>query len=265
MRTISIDRVVDKFLSSTDGKKQIISLGSGSDTRYFRLKREKKHDNFLYHELDFKQNNETKISRLKDPRCAQLIQQLCDIDIEKAEVKEDELKSTEYFIHSVDLRTLPSDQEWIDTSIPTLLISECCLIYLSPDQAAQVLSYFTNKFVSTPLAVVIYEPFRPHDAFGRTMIRNLTTRGIVLQTIEKYSDMEQQLQRLTDLDFDARAVDTNFIWQNWVDQDEKDRIDKLEWMDEVEEFELLAKHYCVGWGWKGFQSDTSWQTLSTST
>lgn len=240
-------------------------MGSGSDTRYFRLKRAKRHQDFIYHELDFKQNNETKIARLKNSRCAELIQELCGVDIEKAEIENAELKSTEYFIHSVDLRTLPSDQEWVDTSVPTLLISECCLIYLPPDQAAQVLSYFSEKFTSTPLAIVIYEPFRPNDPFGKTMIRNLTTRGIVLQTIEKYSDLEQQIKRLTQLDFNAKAVDTNLIWQNWVNQDEKDRIDKLEWMDEIEEFELLAKHYCVGWGWRGFQTDTSWQTFPAPT
>lgn len=97
------------------------------------------------------------------------------------------------------------------------------------------------------------------------MIRNLTTRGIVLQTIEKYSDIEQQVQRLAALGFAPKAADTNFIWEKWINQTEKDRIDKLEWMDEVEEFELLAKHYCVAWGWKGFQTDTLWQALPAST
>lgn len=93
------------------------------------------------------------------------------------------------------------------------------------------------------------------------MITNLTTRGIVLQTIQKYADPSLQQQRLIDCGYTAKAGDTEFIWSNWIAEPEKERIDQLEWMDEVEEFVLLAKHYCIAWGWRNYQDDKTWQAL----
>jgi [phosphatase 2A protein]-leucine-carboxy methyltransferase len=104
------------------------------------------------------------------------------------------------------------------------------------------------------------------------MVSNLTTRGIVLQTLEKYHDLEEQRRRLHDHGFGrqenrdrsgygAQAVDIDFIWGRWIDENEKDRVEKLEWMDEVEEFVLLAKHYCVAWGWRGFENENAWKQI----
>jgi hypothetical protein len=36
-----------------------------------------------------------------------------------------------------------------------------------------------------------------------------------------------------------------------VDEAERDRVATLELMDELEEWELLAKHYLITWGWRG--------------
>ena len=224
--------------------------------------KDKKYQDIVYHELDFRENNEAKISRLKQPQCIEVIRQLCEIDISKAEIRDGELSLHDYHIHSIDLRDLPKNNTLFDSMIPTLLISECCLIYLSPEKAEEVLACFSSMFTATSLAIVIYEPFRPNDPFGKTMIRNLMTRGIVLQTIERYSDIPQQQHRLASLSFEAKAVDTDTIWRKWIGQNEKSRIDKLEWLDEVEEFELLAKHYCVAWGWRQFQNESTWQDLT---
>jgi len=89
------------------------------------------------------------------------------------------------------------------------------------------------------------------------------TRGIVLQTIKKYADLHSQRQRLIDHNFTAKAADTDFIWSNWIADSEKERIDKLEWMDEVEEFVLLARHYCIAWAWRNYNDESAWQALSS--
>lgn len=46
------------------------------------------------------------------------------------------------------------------------------------------------------------------------------------------------------------AINLHFMWSAWVEDKEKDRMTELEWMDEVEEWILLMKHYCVVWGWR---------------
>jgi [phosphatase 2A protein]-leucine-carboxy methyltransferase len=38
-------------------------------------------------------------------------------------------------------------------------------------------------------------------------------------------------------------------------------VERLEWLDEVEEWKLLASHYCVAWGWKGALFDEAWSDL----
>lgn len=46
------------------------------------------------------------------------------------------------------------------------------------------------------------------------------------------------------------AADVDFIWEEWVSGDEKERVAALEMLDEVEEWRMLARHYCVAWGWR---------------
>ncbi|EXJ80613.1 hypothetical protein A1O3_06897 [Capronia epimyces CBS 606.96] len=281
LRTASIDRIVDTFLSSTGhGCRQIISLGAGSDTRYFRLKHKRQNLAIVYHEVDFEANTRRKIGRLRSPPFADKAKTLAGVDMHASDVRLSEdgstLRSSEYNIHPQDLRRLPRDNAdltGVDKDLPTLIISECCLVYLPPEDADAVLRYFSQLFPSTtPLAIVVYEPIRPHDSFGRTMVRNLMSRGIQLQTLEKYAGLAEQQERLKTYGFrgddgtgsGAEAVDINFIWQRWTPPEEKERVDGLEWMDELEEFVLLAKHYCICWGWRGYGEGSGWKELPSS-
>lgn len=157
----------------------------------------------------------------------------------------------------------------VDPTLPTLLISECCLIYLSPLEAANVIDFFTQTLfpvsvsesgspVGAPLGLILYEPIRPHDAFGRTMVSNLATRGIQLQTLHQYATLGAQRQRLRAQGFahGQAAADVQFIWERWVSETEKERVAGLEMLDEMEEWNLLAQHYCVAWGWReGFAGE----------
>ncbi|KAJ9637035.1 carboxy methyl transferase for protein phosphatase 2A [Knufia peltigerae] len=281
-RTTGIDRIVDAFLSATgNSHKQIVSLGAGSDTRYFRLKQARRDVAITYHEIDFEANTRRKVNQLRSPAFSAAAKNLAGVDMHahQVEISDDGamLTSPEYIIHSRDLRQLPHQEAGLtglDTSLPTLIISECCLIYLPPDDADAVLRYFSNLFPSgTPLAIVIYEPIRPHDSFGKTMVNNLMNRGIQLKTLEKYAGLAEQRARLETHGFKSgeagtlggsRSVDVDFIWREWVDGGEKERIDGLEWMDEVEEFVLLAKHYCISWGWRGYGEDGNWRSLPST-
>jgi [phosphatase 2A protein]-leucine-carboxy methyltransferase len=240
-------------------------------------------DDLLYHEIDFPTNNAVKIKQLESSALNNLAQELCGINFLFQQVDSSPDCTTVisagapgYFIHSHDLRNLPLKNEalkYIETEVTTLFVSECCLIYLSPADADMALEYFTGLFPSTtPVGIVIYEPIRPHDAFGRTMVANLTARGIHLQTLEANATLGMQRQRLRRFGFGARriedrehgehgkggnaddvcvgAIDLDFMWSSWVDDKEKERVAELEWMDEMEEWKLLMKHYCVAWGWR---------------
>lgn len=220
--------------------------------------------NLLYHELDFPTNTHHKITAIqRSPALAQCIGTGLVITPDQFT-----LSSPTYHIHALDLRTLypssPTALANIDSSLPTLLISECCLIYLPPSAADAVIGHFTSIFPSsTPLGLILYEPINPFDAFGKVMVSNLAARGIVMQTLHRYGSLEAQKERLRVYGFvgGREARDVGSLWEQWVGGEEKERVAGLEMVDEVEEWELLAGHYCVAWGWRGGADDgkESWQ------
>jgi [phosphatase 2A protein]-leucine-carboxy methyltransferase len=161
----------------------------------------------------------------------------------------------EYYCHGVDLRNLAKDDApqsipGLRTDVPTLLVSECCLCYLEAPAARQVLKWFTDRIADT--AVIVYEPVRPDDPFGRMMVSNLAARHIRMPTLEAYKEPADQVARLQEAGFEtAKVLTIHDIYERWVSAEEKMRLDRLEGLDEVEEWILLASHYVVAWAWRG--------------
>ncbi|USW56222.1 Putative methyltransferase Ppm1/Ppm2/Tcmp, S-adenosyl-L-methionine-dependent methyltransferase [Septoria linicola] len=255
VRTKAIDRLVTRFLEANPAQqKQIISLGAGSDTRFFRLCAGK--HNVVYHELDFEDNVNPKRTSIRNAN-----------ELARMTVSQDQ--GSAYHLHAIDLRVLTNKSPPIlpdlDPDLPTLILSECCLCYFPPDLAISVLNYFTMH-IKGGCGIVLYEPVRPFDAFGRTMMSNLASRGIELRTLKKYYSLDAQRRRLKLAGFESGqgARDVHQIWNSndWVDEAERHRIEKIEWLDEVEEWNLLASHYCVSWGWRGDHLATAWSSIS---
>ena len=248
---------MDDFLQAEPNvRKQVISLGAGSDTRYFRMCARQDPPDVLYHELDFVENTRRKLAAIRKVPAMQA-------RFEGATMTEDEAHAANYHLHAVDLRTLSEPEppygeagllNGIDPDLPTLLLSECCLTYLKPEAADAVVAYFLAGRLSpsTPVGLALYEPINPFDSFGKVMVANLASRGIVLQTLHKYSSLDAQIKRLAALGLKSgqRAVDVDFLFEHWIDDEEKARVDQVEMLDEVEELKLLLKHYCVAWAWK---------------
>ncbi|MAD87777.1 MAG: hypothetical protein CL912_32860 [Deltaproteobacteria bacterium] len=289
-RTTALDILINAFLSEPESaappqKKQIISLGAGTDTRYFRLRSKNKHHNLIYHEFDFPSvtttksktvlnnrllsNNESEvlITEFKSPEFG-MPQQDTDWGISSSRDGKPEVT---YCCHPIDLRQVPhlkdaKDIQGLQTDVPTLIISECCLCYLDLDTARDVVRWFTDRITS--VGIVLYEPIGVDDAFGQVMVSNLASRGIAMPTLEQYKTLADQKARLLDLGFQGdgkaggqEAETVENIWQNWVPSTEKERVDRLEGLDEVEEWQMLARHYAVAWGWRGSNGWEGWSGL----
>jgi [phosphatase 2A protein]-leucine-carboxy methyltransferase len=84
------------------------------------------------------------------------------------------------------------------------------------------------------------------------MVTNLAARGIQLQTLHRYASLRAQRDRLREHGFVSgqAAAGVDFIWEKWIGDTEKERVAELEMLDELEEWNLLAAHYCVAWGWR---------------
>ncbi|RAL17075.1 protein C-terminal leucine carboxyl O-methyltransferase ppm1 [Aspergillus homomorphus CBS 101889] len=321
VRTTTIDHLLTHFFlpgAQTDTqtsatpsrKKQIISLGAGSDTRIFRLltshpslhhHHHHHNNNLIYHELDFPTNTAAKVRAIRGSPLLQRALGITAADPKSVTISPaaDALHTPHYHLHPIDLRRLAAlatsasevDLETIlpglDRSLPTVLVSECCLMYLESEEARRVVDFFTGVFspksstvlqsqaqdgdtglggitegagnaeergssAPAPLGLILYEPIRPDDAFGRTMVANLATRGIQLQTLHRYASLAAQRERLREHGFATgqEAADVDFLWERWVPEAEKERVAGLEMLDEMEEWRLLARHYCVAWGWR---------------
>jgi [phosphatase 2A protein]-leucine-carboxy methyltransferase len=272
-----LDTLILKFLLSTSAStpKQIVSLGAGSDTRYFRFITSHPSLELIYHELDFPTNTTSKVSTIKSsPILLKAITTHPSAqggDAIKISADGSSLTSPGYNIHAVDLRDFANvasapELPNLNKSASTLILSECCLIYLPPETTTAILQTLTEMLIPSPvpLSLVMYEPINPHDAFGRTMVQNLLQRGINLQTLSTYPSLQAQKIRLKEAGFTdgQEAADVDWIFESeWTGKPERDRVARCEMLDEVEEWKLLARHYCVAWGWRGDIFGDAWRSL----
>ncbi|KAI8944702.1 leucine carboxyl methyltransferase [Xylaria longipes] len=259
-RTTALDRLVGAFLSATEGQeRQIVSLGAGTDTRIFRLFRGGNLSKLIYHEVDFPTVTDRKYHVVRSTAgLSAVLPKPNFVDQTHAWRDEDLPGASQYWCHGLDLRDLSKPDatplSGLRTDVPTLLISECCLCYLEVADASKVMKYFTNRIPH--LSVVMYEPIHPHDAFGKQMVSNLAARHIRMPTLEEYADTSKQEARLRDAGFDSvHSLTIERIWEDWISPEGKERVDGLEGLDEVEEWNLLAGHYAVSWGWRRINLD----------
>ena len=246
------------FLSGTSYQgpqpRQIISLGAGTDTRPFRLFARQKQNQVVYHELDFAAMAAKKLRTVRAvPALRAILPNASDPENDSWGARPP--SGGEYLCHGVDLRRLaqsdaPSTLPGLRTDVPTLLVSECCLCYLEPAEAQGVISWFAHRIAD--VGIVLYEPVKPDDPFGKMMVSNLAARRIRMPTLEMYKQPDDQASRLRDAGFEfANAVTVDEIYETWISDEERERVDRLEGLDEVEEWKLLAGHYAVAWGWRG--------------
>jgi hypothetical protein len=102
------------------------------------------------------------------------------------------LYAPKYHLLPADLRRPPSEslsaltrekglgETLLSTNLPTLLLFECVLVYMSPSASSSLIEWFTNYFQSSnspgPLGAIVYEMFGLSDSFGRVMVNNLKVR-----------------------------------------------------------------------------------------
>lgn len=282
---MALDGIIESFLNdeaaggSAARGRQIISLGAGTDTRCFRLFSQKNRRHLIYHEVDFPATSSRKRMIVQGtPALRRILPDPApssDSGDSSSWRSAPEGDGNQYWCHGLDLRDLadrPNSQQdeatlstrpglinGLRADVPTLLISECCLCYLETAQAKDVVQYFADRIPN--LGLVLYEPVKPDDAFGRQMISNLAARRIKMPTLDVYKQPKDQDERLRQAGFTfVRQKSVEELWETWVPADEKDRLDGLEGLDEVEEWKLLAAHYIVAWGSRGDGFD-AWVTL----
>lgn len=96
------------------------------------------------------------------------------------------LHSQTYHLLPIDLRDPPSESiasllapptdPILNPTLPTLLLFECVLVYISPESSRALIQWFVSHFSSPSsgvLAGLVYEMFGLGDSFGKVMLNNL--------------------------------------------------------------------------------------------
>ncbi|MBW0497705.1 hypothetical protein O181_037420 [Austropuccinia psidii MF-1] len=274
-RTYTIDALIERFIQRTKGPVQVLSLGSGSDSRYWRLRKrwgaEWPVERWI--ETDFQETVSSKIdtiikqNQLLAP-CGQRVEISADDDPtgSRGTQPHAELHGQSYCLVSIDLRKpdhliskLTSHHLLSGTlakpDLPTLILAELVFVYMQPEETQSCLSQLA-KYFRDQLMVVTYEALNLGDNFSRVMVQNLRTRGLTLLGFNHNSGVESQLKRFRELGF-LEIMSTNMKklresasddkeWnENW--KGELGRIKQLEFLDEVEELELILEHYALTW------------------
>ncbi|KAI5756248.1 leucine carboxyl methyltransferase 1 isoform X6 [Diaphorina citri] len=242
-----ISTLVDQFIKITGKKGQIINLGSGFDTTFWRLKSNNiKVKRFI--DLDFKIVTSRKSFIIYHNKM------LKDLISGNIRVTSSDLHSDDYHLVGADLGKLDEVktklQECdIEFNAPTLFIAECVLVYVDCDASHSLLSWFAQKF--NHACFVNYEQINMEDTFGTVMMKNLRERGCLLAGVPACKNLETQRNRFIISNWDvSNAWDMMEVYTS-IPLSERQRVEKLEFLDEHELLAQLFQHYCIAIGYKG--------------
>uniref|UniRef100_A0ABI7ZWI7 Leucine carboxyl methyltransferase 1 n=1 Tax=Felis catus TaxID=9685 RepID=A0ABI7ZWI7_FELCA len=176
-RVHGVSQLIKAFLRKTECPCQILNLGAGMDTIFWRLKDEDLLPS-KYFEVDFPMIVTRKLHSIKYKPF--LLQPIIELHSEDTlQIDGHLLDSKSYAIIGADLRDSPELEEklkkWnMNPQLPTLLITERVLVYKTPEQSANLLKWAANSFETAMF--INYEQVNMDDRFGQIVIENLRRR-----------------------------------------------------------------------------------------
>jgi len=249
-RVKSVDNFIQKFINRVGSSAQIINFGAGFDTLYWRLKDEGTVIS-SYVELDFPAVTSRKCYTIKKNKA--LLDRIYEQDGE-VKFSATDLHSGNFHCMGVDLRNTTQLKEKlrqaeIKFDKPTLFIAECVLVYIESEWVSKLLQWISSNFCAG--LFVNYEMCNMNDTFGYVMLGNLRARGCNLAGIDHCKNLETQKLRFIDNGWlGSKAWDMVEVYRS-IDQTERSRIEKIEFLDEQELLVQLFQHYCICIGWLG--------------
>ncbi|KAH9834099.1 leucine carboxyl methyltransferase [Rhodofomes roseus] len=266
VRSEGIDTLVERWFAFAEQECvqcQIVSLGAGSDTRFWRISTGPRKDLLrAYFEVDFSEITMKKAMAIrKSKELSAVLGKPEDISVANGGTS---LHAPKYHLLAGDLRQPPSEllallEPHLSPVHPTLLLFECVLVYMSPQASSALIQGFVDHFDNAArtqgghgvLGGIVYEMFGLEDSFGKVMKSNLMARNVSLPGADPYPTQASLPTRFLKHGFTmAKALTLRDIRRSYVDPAEQERISHLEMLDEIEELELVLGHYAITWGTK---------------
>lgn len=288
-RVCVMDRAISTFLKmkhdlpDTAAACQIVILGAGKDTSYFRyrngnlmgLERTKgkkpPQQQVHWYEVDHVSSISEKSSLIRKSNllksfcpllvktesgyeCVGASNRLSSFSEEPGSLPSSSPSST-YRLIGHDLRDSPTtllEKLNLNPTLPTLFLMECVSMYIPIEESRNLLQALS---VSTDTVfIACYEPIlgsnssQRGDPFGHVMERNLVKKGIASPDccLLQTRTLQQHLEKLVECKGFARAVGCD-MWSAYatiVTEAQRKRANQSEFMDEYEEWILIMRHYC---------------------
>jgi [phosphatase 2A protein]-leucine-carboxy methyltransferase len=264
-RVSVMDRAIASFLElnsrlvtdkSDDPVVQVVVLGAGKDTSFFRYQTGRLGSTggkaVRWFEVDHEAVQVEKVALISS------LLEVFNTRISKTgngwrlQAPQSTNTTSDCFMVSHDLREDPHTlfdklkQNDLDPDTPTLFVMECVQMYLPEDSGRLLLQAVVKACPNACLCY--YEPALQSDPFGKVMEQNLTNAQVVLpdSCLIKIGTLQQHLQRLVAAGFhQAVGCDMWAAYNTVVTEEQRKIANRCEFLDEVEEWILIMRHYCV--------------------
>ena len=117
-------------------------------------------------------------------------------------------------------------------------------MYLPPTAVTNLLKTLSTSFPKS--RIVIYDAIVKDDIFGNVMCKNLENAGVNTEGLRAVSSLKDQENRVRDcgFNFSVRSCTMLQVYDNLLSGEQRRKANRIEMLDEMEEWNLIMGHYC---------------------
>lgn len=254
---------IQLFLEYTKGfpKVQVLYLGAGLDLSGVELAvtmNDNIDQDLSIFEIDFPEIIQHKYDILRKATFPKISSQ------ERLVVNENK-RRIEYFDNSVvfishDLRDSlglldKMKENEFCCDIPTIIITECVFAYMEETFVIDLISTIGN-FVHGNSIWFSYDMMHLQDPYGDMMFKNLSRSGFSVPGLVQFPTFDSQSYRFSS-QFQTDVSQSKSAWRvsksismldyydHMISPQEKSRVESIEHLDEMEEWNMIMRHYCI--------------------
>ncbi|CAH01972.1 leucine carboxy methyltransferase [Kluyveromyces lactis] len=249
LRTVSIDLKLTQWLKNNlenpADKVQVINLGCGSDLRMMTFLASFPGVQWL--DLDYKDVVTFKSTILRsNAKFRASLQIEGDLPEEPSSIENVITDRYQLLPCNVtdDEQLIPILKKYTDFSVPAVILTECVLCYLHESKASQLISTVTGLYKQGYW--ISYDPIggsQTNDRFGSIMQDNLMeSRQLSMPTLMVFNSEDKYKER-----FPGKS-EIQTMWdyyQNHLEDSERQRLKTLQFLDEIEELQVIFSHYVI--------------------
>ncbi|XP_067265117.1 tRNA wybutosine-synthesizing protein 4 [Chanodichthys erythropterus] len=251
VRWKAVDHCMNQFLHATKScsRRQILSLGAGFDSLFFRLHAEGALGGVTVFEVDFPEVAQRKADLINSNAC--LKDTLPDWEPVSNQQTSNAvfIRSGHYNLIGVDVRKEQKVEAVLSGAglqwdAPTLVLSEVVLTYMETQWSDAVIGWTAKLFPQSMF--VMYEQIHPDDPFGRVMQNHFLKLNSTIHALKQYPHTVAQTQRFIQKGWEkCVCLDMNQFYFDLLPEDERQRVEGLEPFDEFEEWHQKCSHYFI--------------------